>query len=234
LKDALVGKFKKVPKYKRGANRRLTHELKAILYTLVLENPTATAFYYEQCLFELSGEEFHPNYLQTVINNMGLTMKKICYEKKYKFRAENMQYYESYVNDYKHVDRRRLVFVDQSGFNRFNFHPKRGRAPAGLRCFIDKQPNKGKRITATGLLCYDENRAPFFYSLSDGHGDFESWVGFVHEAYRTNFLFPGDILVVDNWSGFVGVNTGAVLADELKNIGISIWPLPKYSPSSDI
>ena len=32
LNDALAGKFKKVPKYKRGANRRLSHELKAILY----------------------------------------------------------------------------------------------------------------------------------------------------------------------------------------------------------
>jgi putative transposase len=230
LTDAKLGKFKSLPRYKGGPAKRLTNEVKAILYGLVTEIPTATAFYYEQCLYELTGEQFHPNYLQRVINSLGLSLKKICYEKKYKFYPENMQYYEHYVNLYKSIDRRRLVFVDQTGFNRFNFHPKRGRAPRGARCFVNKQPNKGKRISATGFLCYDVNRAPFFYCLSEGHGDFDAWLDFVHEAHARNFILPGDILVVDNWSGFVGTNTGGVLAEELKKIGISVWPLPKYSP----
>ena len=36
------------------------------------------------------------------------------------------------------------------------------------------------------------------------------------------------IAVLD--AGFVGANTGAVLAEMLEPLGISIWPLPKYSP----
>ena len=131
---------------------------------------------------------------------------------------------------YRQTDRRRLVFVDQSGFNRFNFHAKYGRAPRGQCCFSKMQPNKGKRITATGFLCWDANRSPFFYALTDGHGDFDGWVEVVYKACECNFLRQGDILVVDNWSGFVGANTGAVLAEMLEPLGISIWPLPKYSP----
>ena len=190
--------------------RRLTNAVKNVLYDIVLSHPAATKYQYQNFLFAETGERFHPDYLTQEINKMGLKLKRISYEKKAKFTVQNIQYYREFVNLYRETDLNRIIFCDQTGFNRYNFHPKRGRSPSGTRAFSSDQSPKGKRINCTGLMARDPCRDPFYFSLSIETNTFESWAEFVKQAYEDNYLRRGDIIIVDNWSGFVGQNTRSI------------------------
>ena len=91
---------------------------------------------YENWLFNATGEQFHPDSITRYLNRMKLTVKCISYEKRAKFSAENIAYYHEWIDIYKNTDQKRLIFCDASGFNRFNFHAKKGRGRRGERLFI--------------------------------------------------------------------------------------------------
>ena len=213
-------------------NLRMTEDVKQCLYDIVLREPFATAEWYAQQLFLESGEMFCSRYINRILSKMKMTTKNVTYERKNKFTELNLEYYHNWVQNYKQVDRRRLVFVDQTGFNRFSFHKKRGRSPAGYRCNGQEQASsRGRRLNCTGMIPWDPSRPQFFYGLTFDMSDYDSWLNFVQAAVQDGFIGPGDILVVDNWSGFVGVNTGQILAEVLaEDLDIHVWPLPKYAP----
>ena len=104
---------------------RMTDELKRTLYHIVLQKPFATGKKCAELLFEASGQRFHSSYVNKMLKEMKLTVKKVTYEKKKKFTVENIKYYESWVELYKTIDRRRLIFCDHTGFNRTSFHQKK-------------------------------------------------------------------------------------------------------------
>ena len=50
-------------------------------------------------------------------------------------------------------------------------------------------------------------------------------------SLRNGFLKRGDIIVCDNWSGYVGKNSGERLREELLHkFQILVYPIPAYSP----
>ena len=210
--------------------RRLTDAVKDVLYDIVVTHPCATKYQYQNYLYAATGLQFSPDYLNREINKMGLPLKKISYEKKAKFTEENLAYYREFVALYKETEPHRIVFCDQTGFDRYSFHAKRARSPIGTRAFSADQSPKGKRINCTGLMARDPSRDPFYFCLTHETNTFESWAEFVKCAHTDGYIKAGDVIIVDNWSGFVGRNTGEILAEVLGTVGISIWPLPTYSP----
>ena len=112
----------------------MTEDVKSCLYEIVLREPFATGEWYAIQLYQESGEMFCSRYINRILKNMKMTVKNVTYERKNKFTEVNLEYYINWVTHYKVIDRRRVLFVDQTGFNRFSFHKKRGRAPAGYRC----------------------------------------------------------------------------------------------------
>ena len=115
-----------------------------MLINLVEAYPTATKYQYENWLYHATGEEFHPDYISKKLNDLKLTVKRICYEKKAKFSEENIAYYYDWIDTFRKTDINRLIFCDQSGFNRFNFHKKRGRSKKGERLFCGEQTPQGR------------------------------------------------------------------------------------------
>jgi hypothetical protein len=120
--------------HNRVQNVRMTEDVKSCLYEIVLREPFATGEWYAIQLYQESGEMFCSRYINRILKNMKMTVKNVTYERKNKFTEVNLEYYINWVTHYKVIDRRRVLFVDQTGFNRFSFHKKRGRAPAGYRC----------------------------------------------------------------------------------------------------
>jgi len=213
-----------------GTRQRMTEDVKDLLYNLVLENKFASKYFLKIKLAAITGMDFHEDYIIQTMRRMDLSRKKVCYEKKSKMTVENMQYYFEWVQTFKRINRNCLVFVDQTGFDGYDFLPKYGYGPSNQRIFAAKQPNKGTRISITGLLPYGSGRSPFFFQMANSHGTYELWESCVVEAINCGFLKVGDVLVVDNWSGFVGYNTGMLLSEVLSEVGIFVWPLPRYSP----
>jgi transposase len=213
-----------------GPRKRFTVEIEQVLRELVQTFPTATKYQYENWLFNATGEQFHPDSITRHLNRMKLTVKCISYEKRAKFSDENIAYYHEWVDIYKKTDKKRLIFCDASGFNRYNFHAKKGRSRRGERLFSADQRSPGRRINVTGMLAADPDRTALYFALTRETNTYESWLECVSNAFYDGFLREGDILIVDNWSGYVGRNTGELLANILLDEGIFVWPLPKYSP----
>lgn len=137
----------------------MTEDVKLCLYEIVLREPFATAEWYAIQLYQESGEMFCSRYINRILKKMKTTIKNVTYERKNKFTSVNLEYYFNWIRNYKELDRRRLVFVDQTGFNRFSFHKNRGRAPVGYRCGAHELASScGQRLNCTGMIPWDPSR----------------------------------------------------------------------------
>ena len=229
LWEARANKFKpskKIP----PSQKVLSQDQMQICYNIVLDNKYCGKYEFQRLFYNATGYFFHVNYISTIIKELGISKKVVVYEKKAKFLHSNLVWYYNWVSRYRNIDRNRLIFVDSCGFDGLNFQPKKGYAPKDERCWGEHMNNKGVRISVTGMMAYDPSRPPLFYQLTTANGSFDTWIDCVYTAYNEQFILPNDILVVDNWSGFVGYHKGQMLAEVLQELGIEVWPLPRYSP----
>ena len=231
-KLALEGRFQHLQRNnQQQAETRMTADVLFNLQCIVLSHPTSTPVMYRFLLFMETNQLFSSRHIAHVLKNkLGISRKKITYEKKEKFTLSNMNYYQTFTAIYKNIDRRRLVFVDQTGFDLFMFNPKYGYARNDERLIAPRSGEKGPRVNCTGLIAWDESRPPFFGAFTTESSTFDGWQDFVLNEALGVYLFPGDILVCDNWAGFVGENQGRVLNEILEEFGIIVWALPRYSP----
>ena len=227
--EGRANKFKPSKKF-QPSNTVLTEKEMKLCYDIVLKNKFCGKYEFQKLFFEATGYFFSLNYVSTIIKDLRLSKKVVTYEVKAKMLPNNLVWYYNWCCRYQNIDRNRLIFVDSCGFDGLNFQPKKGYAPMHERCQGEHLNAKGVRISCTGMMCYDPSRNPLFYQLTTANGSFETWIDCVQTAYNTQFILPNDILIVDNWSGFVGYDKGQMLAEILAELGIEVWPLPCYSP----
>eukprot|EP00943_MAST-04B_sp_MAST-4B-sp1_P003679 g3679.t1 len=209
----------------------MTIEVCKILVKIVESLPSATLEEYRGLLYAHSGVLVSKGTVSDYVNkHLKLTRKRINREKMHKFSPANINYYYHYVHVFKQLDTRRFIYVDQSGFDNLNCYQKHGRSQKGSRCMAEGPNSKGAHHSLTAFMSSDITRPPMFSCISTEHGCFEAYVAFVDEALKCGFLQAGDIIVCDNWSGFVGIDTGAQLMLALQRFGIATLPLPCYSP----
>ena len=128
----------------------------------------------------------------------------------------------SFLNQQRHLDPKRLVFLDESGF-RLGAPPHYGWAPCG-----EKSPGKSvqgswQTMTMLGAISLDGFRG---FLTIDAATDSEIFTAFVRHQLAPN-LRPGDIVVMDNLSAHK--NEDALAA--LREVGATALFLPPYSPA---
>jgi transposase len=121
-----------------------------------------------------------------------------------------------------HFDARRLVFVDESGFNT-SMTRLRARAPKGKRAYGKVPRNRGKNTTLIAAI-----------TLQGGMGESMTVEGAtdaeVFEAYVEHFLAPslceGQVVVLDG----LGAHRTQKVRDLIEGRGTDLVFLPSYSP----
>jgi transposase len=136
-------------------------------------------------------------------------------------RADVIEKRRSFLNQQRHLDPKRLVFLDESGF-RLGAPPHYGWAPCG-----EKSPGKSvqgswQTMTMLGAISLDGFRG---FLTIDAATDSEIFTAFVRHQLAPN-LRPGDIVVMDNLSAHK--NEDALAA--LREVGATALFLPPYSP----
>src|SRR3954451_11228583 len=121
----------------------------------------------------------------------------------------------------RHWDRRRLVFVDETGVN-LALTRTHGRAPRGVRVVGAVPQNYGRSLTVLGALAQRGIRAAL---LIQGATDGEVFRHFVQRVLLPT-LRHGDIVVWDNLSA----HKVAGAAEALATVGATQQYLPPYSP----
>jgi transposase len=128
---------------------------------------------------------------------------------------------EAFVELQPHLDSRRLVFVDESGF-RLGSPPRHGWAPRG-----EDSPGRGihgrwEMVTMIGAIAHDGFRG--FMTVNAGTS-VEVFEAFVTHQLIPN-LQPGDIVVMDNLSA----HKNAGVRKQLEGAGCRVVFTPPYSP----
>ncbi len=119
-------------------------------------------------------------------------------------------------------DARRLVFVDESGFNT-SMTRLRARAPKGKRAYGKVPRNRGKNTTLIAAI-----------TLEEGMGESMTLEGatdaLAFEAYVERFLAPslrkGQVVVLDG----LGAHRTDKVRDLVEGRGADVVFLPSYSP----
>jgi transposase len=119
-------------------------------------------------------------------------------------------------------DARRLVFVDESGFNT-SMTRLRARAPRGKRAYGKVPRNRGKNTTLIAAITLEGAMGE---SMSvEGATDSEAF-----EAYVEHFLAPslskGQVVVLDG----LGAHTTEKVKELIEARGADLVFLPSYSP----
>jgi transposase len=122
----------------------------------------------------------------------------------------------------KHFDARRLVFVDESGFNT-SMTRLRARAPRGKRAYGKVPRNRGKNTTPMAAITLEGAMGKS--TTIEGATDAEAF-----EAYVEHFLAPslceGQVVVLDG----LGAHGTQKLAELIEARGADLVFLPSYSP----
>jgi transposase len=120
------------------------------------------------------------------------------------------------------VDARRLVFVDESGFNTSMTRP-RARAPKGKRAYGKVPKNRGKNTTLIAAITL---QGAMGGSMTvEGATDTQAF-----EAYVEHFLAPtlekGQVVVLDG----LGAHRPSRIRELIEARGADLVFLPSYSP----
>jgi transposase len=120
-------------------------------------------------------------------------------------------------------DARRLVFVDESGFNTSMTRLLRARAPRGKRAYGKVPRNRGKNTTLIAAITLEGAMGT---SMSvEGATDAEAF-----EAYVEHFLAPslekGQVVVLDG----LGAHRPQRIRELIEARGADLVFLPSYSP----
>jgi transposase len=121
----------------------------------------------------------------------------------------------------RHIDARRLVFVDESGAN-ITLVPRYGRAPRGQRAIGSVPRNYGENTTLFASLTLDGLSSAM---LLDGAADTPSF-----RVYVDHILVPtlhrGQLVILDNLS----VHKQTPIRRAIEAAGCRVLFLPSYSP----
>ena len=123
----------------------------------------------------------------------------------------------------KHFDARRLVFVDESGFNT-SMTRLRARAPKGKRAYGKVPRNRGKNTTLIAAITLEGAMGESM--TIEGATDALAFV----EAYVEHFLAPsleeGQVVVLDG----LGAHRTEKVRELVEARGAQLLFLPSYSP----
>jgi len=121
-----------------------------------------------------------------------------------------------------HFDARRLVFVDESGFNT-SMMRLYARAPRGKRAYGKVPRNRGKNTTLIAAITLERARGASM--TVEGATDAEAF-----EAYVEHFLAPslskGQVVVIDG----LGAHRSQRIRELIEERGADLLFLPSYSP----
>ena len=121
-----------------------------------------------------------------------------------------------------HFDARRLVFVDESGFNT-SMTRLRARAPRGQRAYGKVPRNRGKNTTLIAAITLEGAMGESM--TVEGATDAEAF-----EAYVEHFLAPslskGQVVVLDG----LGAHRPQRIRELIEARGADLLFLPSYSP----
>src|SRR5918992_3720895 len=119
-------------------------------------------------------------------------------------------------------DARRLVFVDESGFN-ISMTRLRARAPRGKRAYGKVPRNRGKNTTLIAAITFEGGMGESM--TVEGATDAEAF-----EAYVEHFLAPtlekGQVVVLDG----LGAHRTDKVRELIEERGADLLFLPSYSP----
>jgi transposase len=122
-----------------------------------------------------------------------------------------------------HFDARRLVFVDESGFNT-SMTRLRARAPRGKRAYGRVPRNRGKNTTLIAAITLEGAMGTSMMTV-EGATDAEAF-----EAYVEHFLAPslceGQVVVLDG----LGAHRPQRIRELIEARGADLLFLPSYSP----
>jgi transposase len=119
------------------------------------------------------------------------------------------------------VDRRRLVFIDESGA-KTNMTRLCGRCKGGERLHDSAPHGHWETTTMIAALRLDGATAPMVIEGATDAMVFRAYVKHV----LTPTLRPGDIVVLDNLSS----HKGSEIEEMIQAVGAELWFLPPYSP----
>jgi transposase len=128
---------------------------------------------------------------------------------------------EKWRSDTKDVERRRFVFLDESGAktNMIRLH---GRCPKGERLFASAPSGRWHTTTMLAAITLDGVQAPF---AIEGAIDAAAFTIYV-ERVLVPTLKVGDIVVMDNLSS----HKNSRVVELIESAGAEVWYLPPYSP----
>ena len=122
-----------------------------------------------------------------------------------------------------HFDARRLVFVDESGFNT-SMTRLSARAPRGKRAYYRKVPrNRGKNTTLIAAITLEGAMGESM--TIEGATDAEAFEAYV-EHFLAPSLCPGQVVVLDR----LGAHRTEKVRELVQARGAELVFLPSYSP----
>lgn len=121
----------------------------------------------------------------------------------------------------KHLDARKLVFLDESGSN-IALTRLYGRAPKGKRARGSIPRNRGKNVTVISCLTFDGLGESL---ILDGAANGELFELYI-ERFLAPSLKPGQIVIMDNLS----IHKRQKVRELIEARGCEVLFLPPYSP----
>jgi transposase len=199
-----------------GAGLRLTVDERIRLFKLAREHPDATL----KQLKEMGGFDCTLVTIWRTLRRAKWTRKKKSLHASERDRPEVKEARRKFRRKVKRVAVRRLVFLDETGFNT-SMTPKYGWAPKGRRV-EGSAPKSWSTTTLVSAVGLDGLRGSLAFP---GAMDEAAFATYVEDVLAPN-LHPGDVVVWDN----LRVHDSEAARAAIEKVGAKVLPLPQDSP----
>jgi len=186
---------------------------------------------FRDCLMEL-GYNVSRFYICVKLRDFGLSYKIPCVFHQKRYTIENFHRYVDYFNYIKHIDPRKLKFVDEASCMSRNLRRKYILSNIGERSY-DINPEKLDKTISVLLMTSiskPEDQLPIVFHLREDTNKDVDYLEFVRFLIEQGHLSNGDILFADNATIHSSTETLPELLHLLVEAGVCYFFLPPYSP----
>ena len=184
---------------------------------------------YQQLSYNELGVYFSHGTVVGALQLLDLPLRKATNKVTLKYTDENLGKTVEYMETIKQVSPERLRFIDQMGVDRRNTGPLRIRVPRHMEPALAVPGPQGSHFTVTGMTCIRDDHPALLWDVIKGGSTKEYHGEWARQLLYGGHLSHGDVMVRDN-CGIMGGDADIALQHEFMHYGITIVPLPPYTP----
>lgn len=182
---------------------------------------------------KIAGINATPGRISQTFSSWGWSYHQVQIKQKLKYTPENVYRYFNHVLAMPEIVKchgiERLKYLDEVHYVSKDLFKSQGVGPRNRRIIVSQWGDIKESYSMTLMTLLDRN-IPFVASIRKGSNTQFDFGLFIASCIKDKYLVLGNILVLDNASVQVGTDSFSLIFSTLKQLDITLFLLPAYSP----